>query len=224
LSDFIPTYKAWNCIAKMLFPDVDLVGTLNRDRWLIKHYPRPTGDITFKNQPASLLPGGITYVTGFQQAGRPAFAPAYEIPAPLIAEVDQAYMRQSLRKKVALWFTQGGFDVTQRTISKAALLKAELSSEAKAEIAAIPADQPEDPTPAPTITNAMIDDHVRGCFELVDGVWRPSASRPSQAACVEAWKAKHGSAARRRVRDRYNAHAKKLGIIVKEGRPQKLAQ
>jgi hypothetical protein len=86
---------------------------------------------------------------------------------------------------------------------------------------ALAAPSPPPPSPPPKITNAMIDDHVRSCFELVDGVWQPSAT---QAACENAWKAKHGSAARRRVRDRYNAHAKKLGITVKEGRPEKLAQ
>jgi len=66
LSDFIPTYKAWDRVAKMLFPDV----------------------------------------------------------------VDEAHFRQPLRKEVSLWFTQRGFDVTQRTISKkdfeAALVKAGL--------------------------------------------------------------------------------------------------
>jgi len=41
--------------------------------------PPMVGDVQMKNQPASLLPGGITYVTGFQQAGKPAFAPAYTV-------------------------------------------------------------------------------------------------------------------------------------------------
>ena len=144
MNDFIPTYKAWDRVAKMLFPDVDLVGTRTRDRYLIKRYRRPTDDITFKNQPAPLLPGGITYVTGFQQAGRPAFAPAFSVPKELIVEVDQAYFRQPLRKEVSLWFTQRGFDVMQRTISKkdfeAALVKAGLP---EAKVAAKPGPKPD---------------------------------------------------------------------------------
>jgi len=45
--------------------------------------PPMVGDIQMKNLPASLLPGGITYVTGFQQAGKPAFAPAYTVTPDL---------------------------------------------------------------------------------------------------------------------------------------------
>jgi len=81
----------------MLFPDVDLVRTRDRDRWLTKHYRRLTDDSTFKRQPASLLPGGITFVTGFQQ-GR-GCDDKNSAPEELIVEVDQAYFRQSLRKK-----------------------------------------------------------------------------------------------------------------------------
>src|SRR5947199_5564598 len=116
----------------MLFPDVDLVGTRTRDRWLIKNYCPPTaGEVTFKNQPASLLPGGVTFVTGFQQAG----TSGRKSPAPkeLIVDVNDAYFRL-LRKEVSLWFTDFGFDVTKPTISKTALLETGLSPEARVEI------------------------------------------------------------------------------------------
>jgi hypothetical protein len=41
--------------------------------------PPLVGDIQLKNQPASLLPGGITYVTGMAATGKPAFAPVYTV-------------------------------------------------------------------------------------------------------------------------------------------------
>lgn len=39
--------------------------------------PPMVADIQMKNQPASLLPGGLTYVPGVTGASRPGFAPAY---------------------------------------------------------------------------------------------------------------------------------------------------
>jgi hypothetical protein len=104
LSDY-PIGKAWNRVAKMLFPAHDLVRTYDRDCWLIERYPAI--DNPYKHQPASLLPGGITYLDSRNFA-----------PKELIAEIDQAYFRRSLRKKVSLWFTRRGFDLKQPIISK----------------------------------------------------------------------------------------------------------
>lgn len=43
-----------------------------------KHVNPPmVADVQLKNQPASLLPGGVTYISGLMQAGKPGFAPAY---------------------------------------------------------------------------------------------------------------------------------------------------
>lgn len=39
--------------------------------------PPMVADIQLKNQPASLLPGGVTYVSGVMSTSRPGFAPAY---------------------------------------------------------------------------------------------------------------------------------------------------
>jgi Bacteriophage head to tail connecting protein len=39
--------------------------------------PPMIADVQLKNQPASLLPGGVTYVSGLMAQGRPGFAPAY---------------------------------------------------------------------------------------------------------------------------------------------------
>jgi hypothetical protein len=96
---------AWDLVAKMLFPAHDLVRTYDRDCWLIERYPAI--DNPYKHQPASLLPGGIRYLDSINFA-----------PKELIAEIDQAYFRQSLWKKVSLWFTRRGFDLNQRTIPK----------------------------------------------------------------------------------------------------------
>lgn len=41
--------------------------------------PPMVADVQMKNQPASLLPGGVTYVTGLTQSGRPGFAPVYQV-------------------------------------------------------------------------------------------------------------------------------------------------
>jgi hypothetical protein len=49
--------------------------------------PPMVADVAMKNQPASGLPGGVTYVTGFSRE-RPGFAPAYQVVPP-IAELKQ---------------------------------------------------------------------------------------------------------------------------------------
>jgi hypothetical protein len=45
--------------------------------------PPMVADVQMKNQPASLLPGGITYVNGFAASGKPAFASAYDTKFPV---------------------------------------------------------------------------------------------------------------------------------------------
>jgi hypothetical protein len=41
--------------------------------------PPMVADIQLKNQPASLLPGGVTYVAGMLSNARPGFAPVYQV-------------------------------------------------------------------------------------------------------------------------------------------------
>jgi len=48
--------------------------------------PPLVADIQLKNQPASLLPGGVTYIAGMLSNPRPGFAPVYEVQ-PRIAEM-----------------------------------------------------------------------------------------------------------------------------------------
>ena len=45
--------------------------------------PPLVADVQLKNQPANLTPGGITYVSGFSQQGRPGFASVYETKFPV---------------------------------------------------------------------------------------------------------------------------------------------
>lgn len=45
--------------------------------------PPLVADIQLKNQPASLLPGGITYVSNFSASGKPGFASVYDTKFPI---------------------------------------------------------------------------------------------------------------------------------------------
>jgi hypothetical protein len=45
--------------------------------------PPLIADIQLKNQPASLLPGGVTYVQGMSASGKPGMAPIYTVNPPV---------------------------------------------------------------------------------------------------------------------------------------------
>jgi len=62
--------------------------------------PPMIADIQLKNQPASLLPGGTTYVAGMMQANNAGFAPAYGNWKPGIAEIseDLNEVRERIRR------------------------------------------------------------------------------------------------------------------------------
>lgn len=51
--------------------------------------PPMVADIQLKNQPASLLPGGTTYVAGMSQSGNPGFEPVYKNWKPGISEISE---------------------------------------------------------------------------------------------------------------------------------------
>jgi hypothetical protein len=61
--------------------------------------PPLVADIQLKNQPASLLPGGITYVSGYTTSGKPGFASVYDTKFP-VSEIteDMNEARQRLQK------------------------------------------------------------------------------------------------------------------------------
>lgn len=60
--------------------------------------PPMVADIQLKNQPASLLPGGVTYISGLQSSGKPGFAPVYQV-APPVKEImeDLNEVRQRIK-------------------------------------------------------------------------------------------------------------------------------
>lgn len=61
--------------------------------------PPMVADVSLKNQPASLLPGGVTYVSGFSANGKPGFASAYQFE-PKVREMmeDLNEVRERLRR------------------------------------------------------------------------------------------------------------------------------
>jgi hypothetical protein len=205
----------------MLFPHVELVKTFNRDRWLINCYRPPNETsppaIILKNQPASLLPGGITYISGMASQGRTGFAPVCQDsgnpPKELIAEVDQAYFRQSLRKEVSLWFTRRGFDLKRRTISKedfeAALAKPSVTAR-----------------PARKLTNEELrqlqPEFVKNYLAPYSADSRP---RPTQKETRKKWRnTGHGARCRDELDGELEKQAKAKGILLKPGRQKKRAR
>lgn len=61
--------------------------------------PPLVADVQLKNQPASLLPGGITYVSGYTASGKPGFASVYDTKFP-VAEIteDLNEVRERIKK------------------------------------------------------------------------------------------------------------------------------
>jgi hypothetical protein len=61
--------------------------------------PPLVADVQLKNQPASLLPGGMTYVAGFTSSGKPGIASVYDTKFP-VAEIteDLNEVRERLKR------------------------------------------------------------------------------------------------------------------------------
>lgn len=61
--------------------------------------PPMVADIQLKNQPASLLPGGMTYVSNYSASGKPGFSSAYDTKFPVneISE-DLAEVRERIKR------------------------------------------------------------------------------------------------------------------------------
>lgn len=61
--------------------------------------PPMIADVQLKNQPASLLPGGITYIAGMMSQGKPGFSPVYQFE-PKIREMaeDLQECRERIKK------------------------------------------------------------------------------------------------------------------------------
>jgi len=50
--------------------------------------PPMVADIQLKNQPASLIPGGVTYIAGLMSSTKPGFAPVYEVKPDISAMME----------------------------------------------------------------------------------------------------------------------------------------
>jgi hypothetical protein len=66
-------------------------------------------DIQLKNQPASLLPGGTTYIAGMMQTGNAGFAPVYGNWRPGIAEISEDL--NEIRQRIKTIFFNDLFQV-----------------------------------------------------------------------------------------------------------------
>ena len=77
-----------------------MLETRRKAQALDKHVNPPMiADIQLKNQPASLLPGGVTYVAGAMSATKPGFAPVYQVQPDIkgISE-DLQEVRERIKK------------------------------------------------------------------------------------------------------------------------------
>lgn len=63
--------------------------------------PPLVADVQLKNQPASLLPGGITYVNGYTTSGKPGFSSVYDTKFPVQEATEDM---NEIRKRVAQIF------------------------------------------------------------------------------------------------------------------------
>jgi len=63
--------------------------------------PPFVADVQLKNQPASLLPGGITYVSGYSASGKPGFSSVYDTKFP-VGEIteDLNEVRERLKRNL----------------------------------------------------------------------------------------------------------------------------
>jgi hypothetical protein len=71
--------------------------------------PPMVADIQLKNQPASLLPGGTTYIAGMMQTGNAGFAPAYGNWKPGISEISEDL--NEIRQRIKTIFYNDLFQV-----------------------------------------------------------------------------------------------------------------
>jgi hypothetical protein len=62
--------------------------------------PPMVADVQLKNQPASLLPGGVTYVSGMAANARPGFAPVYHVVPPVKEIMEDLHQVQDRIKDI----------------------------------------------------------------------------------------------------------------------------
>lgn len=88
--------------------------------------PPMIADIQLKNQPASLLPGGTTYVAGMMQANNAGFAPAYGNWKPDIPAISEDL--QEIRQRIKTTFFNDLFQVISQFQTRSNVTAAEIDA------------------------------------------------------------------------------------------------
>ena len=87
--------------------------------------PPMVADIQLKNQPASLLPGGITYISGMVSQGRTGFAPVYQVN-PNLADMKEDLIE--LRERIKETFYNNLFQTISQYETRSNVTAAEIDA------------------------------------------------------------------------------------------------
>lgn len=87
--------------------------------------PPMVADIQLKNQPASLLPGGVTYIAGMMSQAKPGFAPVYQFE-PKIREMSEDLME--VRERIKKIFFNDVFQVISQYQTRSNVTAAEIDA------------------------------------------------------------------------------------------------
>lgn len=87
--------------------------------------PPMIADIQLKNQPASLLPGGVTYIAGMQSATKPGFAPVYQVQPP-VKEISEDL--QEVRERIKKIFFNDIFQTISQYETRSNVTAAEIDA------------------------------------------------------------------------------------------------
>jgi len=87
--------------------------------------PPMVADIQLKNQPASLLPGGITYISGMVSQGRTGFAPVYEVN-PNLADMKEDLIE--IRERIKETFYNNLFQTISQYETRSNVTAAEIDA------------------------------------------------------------------------------------------------
>ena len=114
----------WDLVSKDAYgrsPAMDALGDVKqlqqevrrKAQAIDKHVNPPmVADIQLKNQPASLLPGGVTYISGMMQHGNSGFSSAYGTWKPDISAMSQDL--QEIRERIKRIFFNDLFQVASQ--------------------------------------------------------------------------------------------------------------
>lgn len=87
--------------------------------------PPMIADIQLKNQPASLLPGGVTYIAGMMSQSKPGFAPVYTVQPP-VKEISEDL--NELRERIKNIFFNNVFQTISQYETRSNVTAAEIDA------------------------------------------------------------------------------------------------